>query len=185
MSTDISEYEQIRLENIKRNQAFLNNLGLDDVKPDTASVSNTKRSTSSRGTTVRKPAEVLPLRRSSRVTIEKLKEELDDLKSNDQTKDLTINEIKAKEELLKSMVEQKYAQNVAYSTIDNIESVPQTRLPREPLSLLSPSNKPEETTADDPKWGKALIQLLTAHDPSLSHSTASSQQSLKHKKPKT
>ena len=175
---EISDYEKIRQSNIERNQAFLNELGLDDVKPDISIP--TKRSATSRGSNIKKPADVSQVRRSSRVTIGKLKEELDNLKNDEKSDNTIINvtTIKEKEELLKSMLDRNNDFSTTANAYEYQDVEPRTRLSREPIPFSSVTNKPSDTN-DNENWEKALIQLFSDCDcnPTKSSSSSSSSSS--------
>jgi len=84
---DLSEYEQVRLDNIARNEEFLRSIGMDQVTNSISSqaqaLSKAKSGASARGVSRRAHAGAgggtgnanVPARRSSRVTLERLKNE--------------------------------------------------------------------------------------------------------------
>lgn len=76
-------YNKARLENIARNEEFLASLGLSEIK-STMEDSKPKKPASKRGTSARNSGaikKVIPTRRSGRMTLERVKIELEDLKS--------------------------------------------------------------------------------------------------------
>jgi hypothetical protein len=76
-------YEEQRLENIRKNTAFLQELGLDEIKGGLEASKPSKTSTSRRGVGARSGAVKKPVavtRRSGRVTVERLRVELEDAK---------------------------------------------------------------------------------------------------------
>ena len=67
---DLSDYERVRAENIARNEEFLTEIGIGDVKPRTATASKKSKEAKAkkpRGTNVVIPIDPLTVRRSSRV----------------------------------------------------------------------------------------------------------------------
>lgn len=177
-NNDLSEYERIRLENIKRNQEFLGNLGLDSVKPELSAPSSDK--VSKRGVTVaKKKVFDVPVRRSSRVTSERLREELDQLKSKlaeGGAKDAKETEklIEEKQAQYDLMVSQKQAQSYEIQ-LEAISSAPRSRLPRDPISAFAPTNLPEDDKGED--WAAPMLNLLrsqaTAVNPKKAPASAS------------
>eukprot|EP01032_Pedospumella_encystans_P014180 gene14180-16305_t len=75
-SEGISDYERARLENIQRNEMFLASLGLESVKSSLVQSAAARAPIRKKAVAVRKPVQSAPLRRSGRVTIEKLQEEI-------------------------------------------------------------------------------------------------------------
>jgi hypothetical protein len=98
----LSAYEQQRAENIKRNAEFLSSIGLSEVKGDiakSAAASAAARKATGRGGLEKKKAPAAqPTRRSSRVTVDKLKEELKTAEGDDKA---------AKEKLLEEMMSKR------------------------------------------------------------------------------
>ena len=83
-SKEIIDYEQMRNENIKRNEEFLASLGLDNVKTSLED-SKPKKAASKRGVSKKNGAvkeKQMPTRRSGRVTYDKVKAELEELKKS-------------------------------------------------------------------------------------------------------
>lgn len=161
--SDLSDYERVRLENIKRNQEFLGNLGLDLVKPDLPAHSSSSDKVSKRGVTVvKKKVFDVPVRRSSRVTSERLKEEIDQLKAQlaEGTKSDSMaiqKQIDEKQVQYDLMMSQKQAQSYEV-LMEAVNSDPRFRLPRDPIPLLAASNLPEDNEGDI--WVEPLITLL-------------------------
>jgi hypothetical protein len=157
---ELSEYERIRLENIRRNQEFLGTLGLNDVKPSNVAAEKAIKATK-RGTAAPKKKEYeLPVRRSSRVTIEKLKEEIDILKTYEAERDGSNNLalLEEKETLLTAMLSQKQSQTYELQMENIAKSVEvKGRLSRDNYSALNPVNKPEDADND---WAKPLIETF-------------------------
>ena len=106
-----NDYEQMRNDNIKRNQEFLASLGLDNVK-NSLEESKPKKVASKRGVNKKSgalKAPQVPTRRSGRVTLDKVKIELEELKkSNKKGNEKAIAEKEAQmlelEEKKKSLV---------------------------------------------------------------------------------
>ena len=65
-----SSYEQLRQENMRRNQDFMNSLGLDSIKAEISDAIVKPKATTQKGKSksTRKKEHVEPLRRSSRAT---------------------------------------------------------------------------------------------------------------------
>ena len=99
---DLSEYEQVRLDNIARNEEFLRSIGMDEVTHSISrhaqASSKAKSGASARGVSRRAHVgdggTATPARRSTRVTLERLKNEDFSLLSAEERK-------KKEEELLK------------------------------------------------------------------------------------
>lgn len=123
----LSSYERIRIENIKRNTDFLENLGLDAVKPDIDDIKS-NRKVSSRG--VRKEYKVtIPTRRSSRVTTEKIKAELEEAKKTGNSSLVDAKEVELQELLNKKEIPFMATQEVTMEA-------EYERLPKDPILLL-------------------------------------------------
>ena len=131
-------------------------LGIDDAKPTIPASS--ERSASKRGVTPKnKKIENEPVRRSSRVTIEKLQDEVNLLKASntDGSNDLAIEE---KQALLDTMKAQKQSTTYEAYLTETYSSEPRNRLPREPYSALTPLNLPEDA---DEAWPEAVLLELS------------------------
>eukprot|EP01041_Mallomonas_annulata_P000431 gene431-771_t len=136
-----SSYEKIRLDNIQRNTAFLANLGLDEVKPD-PDIIFSKRKASSRG--IRKVFKsVAPTRRSSRVTAERVKTELEDAKVAG-----NAELIQSKEAELDQLLQKKYESSYE-ANMDSLmaESSVHERFGSAPISML-PTIEETENNSD-------------------------------------
>jgi hypothetical protein len=164
----LDDYERIRHDNIQRNLQFLNSIGIQDVKSDMQvnqqsnnSNSNSSSKGSSRGLKRKAPekAIALPPRRSGRVTIERLKKEIDDSVASGK---VDASEIEQKRGVLESMVADKVASTYDASVgVD--EYYPPSRLSSDPIPLLTPLNQPktlEDDTSTD--WGHGLLPLLSS-----------------------
>jgi WD40 repeat protein len=148
----MSEYERVRLENIKRNEMFLSDLGLASVRSSLATSVPKKPKPSSRfkaAPRTRVPQE--PVRRSGRVTTERLKEEMKRLK--EEGNETVIAE---KKELLDTMLT-KQREGTYVPEIQATESSVEERINTEPISLSELKNYSE----DDDK-AEIAKQLLSA-----------------------
>jgi WD40 repeat protein len=97
----MSEYERIRLENIRRNEEFLSDLGVSSLR-SSLTVSAPKKSSTRRSSPgISKPPPV-PTRRSSRVTVEKLTSEIKFLRDSGK-----LEEAELKQSELNSMIEKQ------------------------------------------------------------------------------
>ena len=150
---ELSEYEQVRQNNIERNEQFLREIGMDEITNELATRIRGERNTeaSKRGVSKRKaPAFAEPARRSSRVTIDRLKNE-----------DLTLlsaAERKMKEDELAAMIEAKAAASYS-STIaaeDGGRDDRWTRFSHEPISALPPYNQPDAEDEDEEEAANTL-----------------------------
>lgn len=99
---DISAYEQERLDNIARNEQFLASLGLNSIKSSLNATVAVKAPPKRKTVATKKVAEVQPVRRSGRMTIEKLHEEIATLEKSGESEALT-----AKRKELEDMVAKK------------------------------------------------------------------------------
>lgn len=128
-ATAVSDYEKTRLDNIKRNTEFLESIGIDSVKQQ---LPNPKSKSSNRSTArgvSRKPFPDLPLRRSGRVSIDRVKVELEEAKKiGDATR---IEEKKA----LLSTLEAKKAESSYSALISETYSKP--KLSEGPISMFA------------------------------------------------
>lgn len=149
--SNLSEYERIREENIKRNQAFLGNLGLDDVKGSIASSATNTNKASKRGVDRKKAPPIVPTRRSSRVTVESLKREIDEASTGDDK----ANKEKILEEMLAKRNEGSYEAAIEQ------EHAPRERLTHD-ISLLDPVNLPD---GGESSWAKPLVNVLVNLNP--------------------
>lgn len=165
----LQNYEQIRQENIQRNQQFLNSIGIQDVKSDFISSANTSsaKKPSSRGLSTGTKRKVssfsrssAPPRRSGRVTIERLRKEIDDTVASGNDADVTLLDQKRND--LEIMMAEKAATTYDASASNNYsEDYTETRHTSEDIALLTPLNQPkhaDDTTSSD--WGHGLLPLL-------------------------
>lgn len=150
------DYERIRLENIRRNEEFLASLGLDEQRSQMTETSKanapTRRGTNAYGI---KPI-LQPIRRSGRVTIEKIKQEIEELKKNNGDEKI----IELKEAELADMIAKKaegFYDTSAAIVAESTES-PSSRLSPEPISLLKPKNIDYES--DDVNISRLVQQGL-------------------------
>jgi hypothetical protein len=180
---NLDNYEQIRQENIQRNLQFLNSIGIQDVKSDlhvltTSSSSGGSSKPVARGLSTKRKASQrtsLPPRRSGRVTIERLKKEIDDTVASGSA-DVTL--LDQKRSALEVMVAEKAASTFVPA---NLEEYPADARNADPVSLLTPLNQPKSTAEEEEgeeeqclDWGHGLLPLLRAWLPSSSSSSTSS-----------
>ena len=135
----LSDYELTRLENIRRNESFLQNLGLDAAReaafPPIA-IKPTKRGATKK---IRLQAE-LPSRRSGRVTVEKLKAEVQELEESGNLDSEVLRQKKAElEEMLSKRYDSAYAAAESNSRTDDGKNI----VDKAPVSLNNWLNKDE------------------------------------------
>jgi WD repeat-containing protein 76 len=151
--SDLSDYERLRLENIRRNDDFLGSLGLHEVK-DTIShtIAATTRSTqrgAQRG--VKRPAErALPERRSTRVTDSKLQDEIKQLEAAGQTDQAAAKKAEYDE------IRQKKMEGSYEAVLQAMEEQRVSRLPSDPISLYSAANAPAAIEDRSERWGAEM-----------------------------
>lgn len=160
-SEELDDYERIRQENIQRNLEFLDSIGIQDVKSDIhhhQQQQTSSRKPASRGLKRAAPSKgpTLPPRRSGRVTIERLKKEIDDSVASGS---MTPSQLEEKRGVLEAMVADKAA--ATYTAPDNFEDhSPKTRFDPGPIPLLTPLNQPKAAEDQDADWGHGLLPLL-------------------------
>ena len=158
MDVEISEYEKIREENMKRNADFLASIGLDSAKPDMKGAVESAKKVSKRGVSVkRKLVDLQPVRRSGRVTIERLKAEDFSL--------LSEEDRKKKEEELARMLEDKQKQIFESSVMveNNYGNDRWSRNEEESISLFETINEPEDydkAEHDDEEWAQPIVDTF-------------------------
>mmetsp|Transcript_17986 Transcript_17986/g.30093 ORF Transcript_17986/g.30093 Transcript_17986/m.30093 type:complete len:576 (+) Transcript_17986:99-1826(+) len=156
----LDDYEKIRQENIQRNLEFLDSIGIQDVKSDIHLQQQPVRKPASRGLKRATPSKgpTLPPRRSGRVTIERLKKEIDDSVVSGS---MTASQLEEKRGVLEAMVADKAAST--YTAPDNFDDhSPKTRFSPDPIPLLTPLNQPKAADEQDSDWGHGLLPLMTA-----------------------
>ena len=158
---DIDNYDKIRRENIKRNLQFLDSIGIQNVKSDLqvqSAVNSTAKSTRGLSGAKRKNPSILPPRRSGRVTIERLKKEIDDALADGASDNLAAIDQKRKD--LEDMLAKKEASTYDVSS-SYVDSPSVTRHSSDPIPLSTPLNQPKHVneTADQ-DWGHELLPLL-------------------------
>lgn len=164
---DLSELERRRYENIQRNADFLASIGLDDVKVSisdaaarAARVAATQRGVDKKRK--RNDEQSLPLRRSGRVTIERLKAEIQHDPDPEKQKELDLM-LKAKADTSFERVLESYTGS---------GSSEWKRIDSGPISLSrNASNQPEEV-GDGGSWGKPIVELLKSISKEVSTSSA-------------
>jgi hypothetical protein len=148
----ISDYERVRLENIKKNEEFLNSLGLNNIKSSLVAVKS-ERPASRRGSDSGRSKIAMPTyptRRSGRVTTEKLILEIKDAEGDDKIQ---------KELLLKEMLDKKAAGTYeAVVEQGNDGWGPHNRIEEEEIKLYPAANQPNDT---DNLWVKPMIDVLS------------------------
>jgi WD40 repeat protein len=152
----ISEYEKVRLENIRLNNEFLESLGLNNVKSK-LEVPKQEKKAATRGSEVRRySAPVGPTRRSGRVTVEKLKAEIQDAEGDEK---------ELKETLLKEMLLEKA--KGSYETVieqGNDGWGARARIDEANFSLFPAANQPVDPDTDIKLWVDPLLKALSEID---------------------
>jgi len=138
---NISEYERTRLENIKRNEEYLLNLGLDDAKSGLESFLAREKRPSNRGASKKLPKQELPSRRSGRVTVEKLKAEIQDLLVSGGDANL----IQQREIEMQELIAKRYDSSYAAVLDSSIQSGAIEVVTKEPILLNDWISKGETT----------------------------------------
>lgn len=169
LQTDISEYERIRLENIKRNEMFLSDLGVASVRTSLQLVAPVKKAKQRKSIGAVKEIQ-LPTRRSSRVTVEKLSSEIKALKEEGKTEEA----VKKQEELDVMTAKQKEGAYVPEFVVSPEET--QARLPSEPLALSSIKNLIEDED-DVEQLVKDLMKELSSSKMTKTKSTVKKEKS--------
>lgn len=135
----LSEYELTRLENIKRNEQFLSNLGLNEAKLSLDTVAAEKKPTK-RGVSksIRLHTSIeAPSRRSGRVTVDRLKAELQELQKDANNAEL----IKQKEEELSDLLTKRYESSYTSVIDSNYNQEDVVRVDKGPVSFSDCLNK--------------------------------------------
>ena len=152
---DISEYERVRMENIRRNEEFLATLGLEAHQMSEAVSKPTQ--VSRRGSDAGKiRAPIMPTRRSGRMTVDKLRNEVNELEGDEKL---------AKQTLLDEMLTKQKAGSyevdipavASWSSWDA-----QDRIEVSELSLFPAANQPIDT--DSKVWVRPMIEAFTDND---------------------
>jgi len=152
------------MENIRRNEEFLGSIGLDDIKQsiNTAAAAAKAAKPAKRGVEKKRQPPSLPSRRSSRVTVERLKSEIEEAGAD-------VDPVKAK--LLEEMMLKKKEQ-----TYEAEYQAPRERIDID-VSLLAPTNLPDET--DGAVWARPLVELLVGVNDKQSTTSASTNKKMK------
>lgn len=159
---DNNDYEQMRNENIKRNQEFLASLGLDNVK-NTLEESKPKKAASKRGVSKRSGAfkqTQLPTRRSGRVTLDKVKSELEELK-NSSNKKGNEKAIAEKEAQMLELEEKK--KSLVFNPIEEnaVSTMMYEQKDRKGADVIMKISEPYNVTQEDgSSGGKSLLKML-------------------------
>lgn len=136
---DMSELERARLENIRRNEQFLSELGVVGVKNSMAveakkPVKAVKSSRSSKAAVAPVPQ---PVRRSSRVTVDKLSAEIRQLKDEGKLEEANAKQLEL-DERLASQMSGAYVVEAAPSSSDSHQ-----RLSADPIPMTALQNEDE------------------------------------------
>ena len=161
----ISHYEKVRIENIRRNEEFLSTLGLEAHRTSVA-VSKPAQA-SRRGTDSgksRPPA--APTRRSGRMTVEKLKNEVLELEGDEKAvKQQLLDEMLTKQKAGAYEIDVEPASS--WSSWDA-----QERIVEPELSLFPASNQPADTEVKN--WVRPMIEAFGEDDVKETASTVAS-----------
>ena len=174
--SDISDYAKIREANIRRNEEFLQAVGLDNTSSGMrAEIAASKAaSATKRGVTKKRKINdvVEPVRRSGRVTIDRLKSELADLDDKDPSK---LSKAKELEEMVEKKKEGSYATLIEAGG-EGGSSERYSRFEEEELKA-SPTNQPDKDEDEDEDEGaftRPLFTTLASFSAKGSGSTSSS-----------
>jgi hypothetical protein len=151
----ISDYERERLENIQRNEDFLASLGLHSVKSELSLHVAPKQAPKRKVVAVKKVQSDAPLRRSGRVTIEKLQEEITRLQDTGNNAELLAEKQQELEAMLSKKNEGSY-QVAADATYGRSEW---KRLDAEPVPVTNMTYDPEKY--NEAQARSDLAQLMT------------------------
>lgn len=148
----VSEYERVRNENIRRNQEFLSTLGLEN-KPISTASSARPTPVSRRGTdSAKKKLPMMPTRRSGRMTVDKLRAEVDELEGDEKIgKQQLLEEMLAKQKAGTYEVESLPASS--WSSWDS-----RARIEESEFSLFPAANQPAD--ADASNWVRPMIDAF-------------------------
>jgi hypothetical protein len=168
-TNEVSDLERIRLENIRRNDAFLADMGIHQVKDTISTEANALKAARRKLVRVERkptPAEPAVVRRSSRVTIEKLKQEINELiKTGDAA---SLESIKDAQSRLDTIA----ARESAYSVVgaDEIGSYSEatSRIEEEHFPMVPLWNAKSVLSEDVPEseqeyWNREVFKLLEDH----------------------
>ena len=152
----LSDYEKIRLSNIKKNQDFLSSLGLDEVKPGPIIK---KETTSIRGAIKKKgiTKPIVATRRSGRVTIEKLSSEIKDLeeKSGGKSNNEELDKKKSELEVLLALKKAEGSFGSYEPQASEFAEDSRERITDDEISMIPPTN-----AADEDDQGRDIITAL-------------------------
>lgn len=125
----LSAYERARLENIRRNEMFLSELGVASVRQSFTDVAAKKPKVVKKTTSVKVArAPALPTRRSSRVTVDKLSAEIQELRNEGKNEDADKLQIELDAKLAKQM-EGSYEVELTASAADSYDRLPADPIP--------------------------------------------------------
>ena len=148
----VSEYERVRNENIRRNQEFLSTLGLEN-KPISTASSARPATVSRRGTdSSKKKLPMMPTRRSGRMTVDKLRAEVDELEGDEKIgKQQLLEEMLAKQKA--GTYEPEVQPASSWSSWDS-----RARIEDSEFSFFPASNQPVD--ADAKNWVRPMIDAF-------------------------
>lgn len=154
----LDDYEKIRQENIERNRSFLDSIGIQNVKADIDSsqrVSKPRATSKGISSSKKRNAAAVPLppRRSGRVTIERLRKEIEDASSSASA---DFDQLEQKREELKKMMSQK-ASNAYEPEVTPVSE--QTRHTSDPISIHAPVNEVGRSNENE-NVGSGLVSLF-------------------------
>jgi WD repeat-containing protein 76 len=178
----ISQYEQARLENIRRNERFLSELGISGVKNSITVAKQTLKKTSSLKRMVTPKVLVMPSRRSSRVTVDRLSAEIKQLQEEGKEE-----EAQQKQEMLDAMIAKQKEGSYEVDAVEAEDTY--ARFPIDPIPLLRPTTSSDddqnnnndneqiqleqEITSLNRAFAEANLSLVSSHSESVSTTTTS------------
>ena len=175
----LSEYEITRLENIKRNEQFLSSLGLNEAKLSLETTAVEKMPTK-RGVAKNfrlHTSMEAPSRRSGRVTVDRLKSELQDLQKDDTN---NADLIKQKEDELSELLTKRYESSYTSVIDSNYNQEDIERVGKSPVFLSDCLNK--GGVVSDGSHRNELFDHITKYDAASSECVVNSELSEYHLK---
>lgn len=151
----ISEYERVRIENIRRNEEFLSTLGL-EARQISVAVSKPAPPSRRGSDSGKSRAPTLPTRRSGRMTVDKLRTEVNELEGEEKlAKQILLDEMLTKQKA------GSYEVDIPAATSWSSWDV-QDRIEEPELSLFPANNQPVDT--DSKTWVRPMIEAFTEND---------------------
>ena len=151
----ISEYERVRIENIRRNEEFLSTLGLDAHRSQVAAAKPAQASRRGSDSGKRKAPE-MPTRRSGRMTVDKLRTEVEELEGEEKAvKQQLLDEMLAKQKAGSYEVDVEPA--ASWSSWDARD-----RIDAEEFSIFPAANQPVDSDAQT--WVRPMIEAFSEGD---------------------